>query len=284
MMHSLLTNDRAGFLASIVAALIAVAFLTPAGIMSTFIVLGQGHFLLAYLYQWRAGKIGWRYGALYAIAFSVLLIAYQFIPEPKLWTFLIAGSIFSVHFFVDEYFLAKIAWSIERILLGVVFVGLYGALLLRALYFIEIPDAAPIIALLLLVPLVAQSIRERSLQLVDVVFMLAASVLVVLLVQPYVISLHAALGCTILAHYVRWYLHFYGRLKTNSDQARLKKYLIDVVVVNVLVVALFGVYVLYRDSLLRYAFEPTFFFIWTILHVLFSIRLSPAVQQRFGLK
>lgn len=284
MQQSLLTNDRAGFLASIVTALLAVAFLTPAGILSTFIVLGQGHFLLAYLYQWRAGKIGWRYGALYATAFSALLIAYQFIPEPKLWTFLIAGSIFSIHFFVDEYFLAKIAWSIERVLLGVVFVGLYGALLLRALYFIEIPDAAPVVALLLLIPLIAQSIREKSLQLVDAVFMLAAGVLVVLLVQPYVISLHAALGCTILAHYVRWYLHFYGRLKTNPDQTRLKKYLIDVAVVNVLIVTLFGVHVMFQGSFLRFAFEPTFFFIWTILHVVFSIRLSPAIQQRFGVK
>lgn len=284
MMQSLLTNDRAGFLISILSAIGAVALLTPAGIMSTFIVLGQGHFLLAYLYQWRAGKIGWRYGALYATAFSALLIAYQFIPEPKLWTFLIAGSIFSVHFFVDEYFLAKIAWSIERILLGIVFVGLYGVLLLRALYFVEIADAAPVIALLLLVPLVAQSIRERSLQLVDAVFMLAAAVLVVLLVQPYVISLHAALGCTILAHYVRWYLHFYGRFKTNPDQSRLKKYLIDVAIVNALVIAFFGVYGMFEDSFLRYAFEPTFFFIWTILHVLFSIRLSPAMQQRFGVK
>lgn len=284
MVQSFLTNDRAGFLISILSAIGAVALLGPAGIISTFIVMGQGHFLLAYLYQWRAGKIGWRYGALYAIVFSGLLIAYQFIPEPKLWTFLIAGSIFAIHFFVDEYFLAKIALSLERILLGVVFVGLYGALLLRALYFFEIPYVLATVAILLLIPLGAQALRERALSVVDLAFMLASGVLVVLLVNPQVLSLHAALGSIILAHYMRWYLHFYARLKTNSDQSRLKKYLVDVAVVNALVITLFGVYVMFQDSFLRFAFEPTFFFIWTILHVLFSIRLSPAVQQRFGVK
>ena len=74
-MFTALQNDRVGFFLSILGAGIAVLVLAPAAIMSTFIVMGQGHFILAYLYQWRAGKSGWRYGALYVLAFSTLLLA-----------------------------------------------------------------------------------------------------------------------------------------------------------------------------------------------------------------
>lgn len=283
-MFSALQSDRVGFFLSILGAGIAVLTLAPAAIMSTFIVMGQGHFILAYLYQWRAGKIGWRYGALYVLAFSTLLLAYQFIPEPKLWTFLVAGSIFAIHFFVDEYFLAKLSLTTERVLLGVAFIGLYSALLMHALYGIQVPYVVAIVALLLLLPVAVQAVYARTLTLRDAAFILGSLGLVFLLIQEYVITLYAALGFTILAHYLRWYVHFYARLQAHPDQSRLRRYLIDVAVVNVIVILLFLLYNVFPESAVRYAFEPTFFFIWTILHVLFSIRLSPALLQRFGVK
>lgn len=277
-------NDRYAFLLSLVAAFAVVGTLSPAAIMSTFIVMGQGHFLLAYLYQWRAGKIGWRYGALYAAAFTLLLIAYQYIPEPKLWTFFVAGSIFAIHFFVDEYFLAKITLTLERILLGSTFIGLYSMLLLRALYFVTIPGVLVVIAGILLIPLIVQIVRTRVLPFTDGIFILGSFVLLLLLVQPHVISLHAALGFIIFAHYFRWYLHFYMRLKASPDQARFKKYLVDVAVVNALVVILFGIFVMYPGSILQFAFAPTFFFMWTILHVLFSIRVPASILAYIGIR
>lgn len=263
-----------GFMTSFLTALVAVTVLSPYEVTLAFVVLGQGHFLLTYLYQWRAGKIGITYLSLYVLALIALYLGFAYIPDPLSWSYLIAGTIFSIHFFVDEMFINKFTLSLEQKLMGFGFFTVYAGLLVDAVYSFEAPLLISAIALVACMPLAVQRIRERSIGAIEMFFLGTTLVLAGILYSRASIHASSILGFTVLFHYVRWYLFYFFRFKDEEGRPRFSRYVTDVIAVNAIVGVLFVGY-MYRDELnvLQYLFKPEYFFAWTILHVLFSIRI-----------
>lgn len=264
-----------GFMVSFLLALVSVVLLDPYQVTIAFIVLGQGHFLLTYLYQWKAGKVGITYLSLYALALCALWAGFAFIPDPLSWSYLIAGTIFSIHFFVDEMHINKMALSLEQKLVGFAFVLMYSGLLFDALYAFEAPLLLSALAFVACLPLAIEKIRARSISGAEMFFFGSILVLAALLYSQISIHITLALGFIILFHYVRWYLFYFFRFIEEEGRSRFRRYLIDVGVTNALVIALFvGYFYLPQLAFLRFLFRPEYFFAWTILHVVFSIRIS----------
>lgn len=263
-----------GFAGSFVLALTAVLILSRHQIVDAFIVFGQGHFLLAYLYQWRAGKVGHTYLTLYATASFVLILGLACLPDIYEWSLIVAGTIFAAHFFFDEYFIHQISTEWKRQSLGVVFIALFCSVLVQSAFGISFATAAIVLAIAA-ITLFVMGNRET----VDIFFLGCTALLAAMLVIPWILSIEVMLGFIVLFHYARWYTHFYFRLRTHAE--RFREYVRDVVVINGFIVALFAVFVASsRSTILVYMFAPTYFYAWTILHVLFSVRVPPWFRAR----
>jgi hypothetical protein len=274
MSDKILSGNAFGFMCSFILALIAVVVLSAKNVFQFFIVLGQGHFLLAYVYQWRAGKIGSRYLSAYLSILAILIYATTIFREPQLWTFVVAGTIFAIHFFVDEVFINSLIITTQRYILGAAFVVMYGALLLRSAYEVDLPLTIGVVAGMCTIPMIVRSAASKKIEAIDMFFITSIGVLALMAFIPWAISLEAALGFIILFHYIRWYIHYLFRFQSSEDRTRFTTYIRDVLVVNLVIVGLFFSYRIYADMpVLEYLFEPTYFYIWTILHVLFSIRI-----------
>lgn len=262
-----------GFITSFVIALLLVFLRTSQDTITLFTVMGQGHFLLAYLYQWRAGKIGATYISIYAFVLGALLLGLVYVPFPYLWTFVFAGSVFSIHFVMDELFISGLVPSLERVLLCAAFAVSYSILLVRSAYGVTIPGVAIFVALLL-VPRVLQAIREKNIAAPEMFCLSGIVILMCLWFVPKAITLAAVLGFIIFLHYTRWYFYYFFKLRERGDMARMKKYVWDVVGINALVfTGLFAFWSYPMFSFLGYLFLPTYFYIWTIMHVVSSVRV-----------
>lgn len=271
-----------GFMSSLLLALCCALFLRTENMTYAFVVLGQAHFLLAYLYQWRAGKIGLAYALWYAAAFGALVFAFVTIPDPGVWSLALAGTIFAIHFFVDEMHINGIPLTGETRLLGFAFIFLYGMLLLRSAYDIDEPILVGGIALAACIPLIYSRLESRSIRAAEMFFLSAIGILLLIIYVPWSILLTTTLGFIVLFHVFRWYFFYFFKLNENPDKTKLRRYLIDVAVVNGLTFALFALYLLYPAfRMLEYAFLPTYYYLWAMLHVAFSARLPQWLTSRF---
>ena len=264
-----------GFMVSFLVAIGVVALLSSNAVLYTFVVLGQAHFVITYLYQAKAGKIGWKYIALYILAAGLLVYSLATLSQPQLWTLMIAGSIFAVHFFVDEMFINGVKLTNESRLLGGAFIFLYAALLLRAAYGVDQPLGIGALAFAACTPLLYKKMRSRTVSTPEMFFLCCVVILLFILFVPVAISVTSALGFIILLHYMRWYLYYFFRFGTAPDTSRFRRYIVDVLFINAVVLTCFLAYLYVPQfSVLVFVFGPAYFYGWTILHVLFSIRIS----------
>lgn len=82
-------------------------------VVVTFIVLGQGHFLMAYVYQAGAGKIDRRYLTNFAAWSVFILICYWRHPFPAGLT-AIATIYFGIHMAIDELYLTQTPMNLRQ--------------------------------------------------------------------------------------------------------------------------------------------------------------------------
>ena len=68
------------------------------------IAFAQAHFLMAYYYQYKAGKINKAYVLRYVFAFLVVFGSYYFYG-PNNWPVFLMGAYFVIHFLYDERYL-----------------------------------------------------------------------------------------------------------------------------------------------------------------------------------
>lgn len=244
------------------------------------VFLGQGHFLLAYLYQWKAKKIGLRYLTSYGVIMAALLFLYVHVPHPAQWLPIVAGVLFSVHLLGDELYIA----GIERTKLVTVYLGsfiaLYALVLASSAYSIAV--AVWVIALCLLpIFYVAyrRTIDQRWSFLEMLVLLGVAHFVYALVTQARPTEVFVIFAFTIIAHYVRWYLFYWSRLSDRHEARSV--YVRDVVLVHVILGVLFVAYLVegYTGSM-SILFDPTLFYVWTILHIVFSATWFHATPSR----
>ena len=252
---------------AIVAALLFLFMLGPYEALVTFIVLGQGHFLLAYLYKWRAGRIKpsgltW-YLLLAVVIFSLPLF---FTPET---IFLLAAVLFSVHFFFDEARILEGEDQKVSLLAMLPPIGLFLSLVAYKELDIDLVPAAIIGSVITLLGLLnskdSTAAANPNVWYVNVFAVFFA--FLYLLDVP--LSGETIFGAIIVMHIVTWYIYYYhktySRLDVNS------RYITDVLLINVAILILFFGYVNSESfNLLAYFFEPVYYYCWAMLHIVSS--------------
>ncbi len=268
MMHSLLIEK----LCSGALTALAIFFLSDEKVQQLFIVLGQGHFIAAYLYRWKAGKIGAAYITRYILIFVALIASYEYYRY-DFELEIITALYFTVHFLVDERYLKGGTPLPKGLLLLLPFFLLFMGYVLD--YRLHLGMSRPLVLVSLVISLatVAAFIARRF---VDGILLLYFQILYLLLVAVYPIHdtlpLNYLIGSIVLFHYFNWYLHY--ALRYSADRRKFRSYVYDMLFVNALVLSAYFFFRANDESIFRYFFRPSYFYIWTLMHLVFTTRRS----------
>lgn len=241
--------------------------LLPFSVVASFIVLGQAHFLMTYLYQYRAGKITRQYLMWYAlIAIPVFLLASSVSWQTMT---IIAACFFSLHFLFDEsrLFQGRSHVSILALIPPVI---TFLATLIHALLAYDVRLWAFVVGFGLLAIFV-RLYGTRSLTAIEVWY---PNTITLLLIIAYSLDITlptmTLFGGIIIYHVVSWYMHYYVKFFTLPPVQG--KYLMEVGVINALLVLAYVSYERWWITLdvLDYIFLPSFYYAWAILHILFT--------------
>lgn len=238
-------------------------------ILMLFIVTGQAHFLTAYWYQYRAGKMDVRYLLVAGVLF-IAAIAYFFMSDALLPLLFLVGVLFSAHFAYDELQLHGEASTKAKLVTVAGFTAFFSALVVT----FAVPALAPFAPFTLTIPVLALIVRflldptkpgkaERYLWLVEaVIFFIAVG-----LGQS-----GTVLGVIVLLHVANWYVGFGTRLA--RDPVRLRAYWTQVVLILMALTLLFLIYLHARTPLLEFLFKSTYYYAWAIAHIVLSFIAS----------
>jgi hypothetical protein len=245
---------------------LAVAVLFPMQwIIWSFVVVGHAHFLMAYLYQYRAGKMNIFYlvsaGVLLAISLWYFLSGGDVVP-----VFLVAGILFSVHFAIDEFTLHSETFTRHAWFSVASFAFLFSWLVL-VLAPASVSMFAPVLlgasVLFFVVRLITGGWHltrtERYLLIIAVIL----STLALAFNMP-----NKIVGVVLLLHFANWYVGYGARLKQKPERARV--YWIEVIVTLALVLAFFVPFYFFGVTFLAFLFIPAYYYAWAIAHIILS--------------
>lgn len=253
---------------------LAALLLSPRDMLIAFIVFGQGHFIAAYYYQWRAGKLT-KVWLTYYIVGATILFTLAYMTQAFEIIALVTMIVFLLHHFQDEVLLFGKERSLIRTLEQLGPVLMFTALTADAIFgtgtAVPTGVAVLVLAVVYLGCVLLKGYRPDSL---SAYLALVTAGLLYLAFSHTNLHIFVLSGILILTHYVCWYVHFYYRFR--HDEARVTSYVRDMVVINALAVAAFW---FFRTTplltpLFIAFFAPIYFYIWTILHIVSSIRLS----------
>jgi hypothetical protein len=250
---------------------IALIFLlTPAQVLTMFIVLGQAHFFIAYLYQYRAGKISARYATLYAIVLAICLTTLLYFERLDL-LIVASGIIFLTHFLQDEVFLIGKRATRFTLLEMLPVLLLYTGFLLSSIMRIRLmPELVTLATAVIVLFVIASIWNRRAPDSISVYFLGISALLLYLYHFKVYVPIEILLGTLVLLHYSSWYIAYY--FKVRNDAFRRASYLKAVASCNLLAVGLYAFFLTPAGSWLFVLFAPGFFYTWTLMHTLFSIR------------
>ena len=79
----------------------------------------------------------------------------------------------------------------------------------------------------------------------------------------------------IIFHYIRWYIFYYEKFAILPDKKDLHYYFDVILWMHVFVLSLFILYSMdTKIGLLYVVFHPLYFYSWTCIHILLSVRLE----------
>ncbi|MBS2038577.1 hypothetical protein JST97_26595 [bacterium] len=262
-----------------------VLFLDWRSVILAMILLGQGHFAMAYLYQGLAGKVTRLYVLNYLFWAGLILTVYWAHPFPSGLT-AVATIYFAVHMALDELYLTQIPLKLGE---SPMHMGRWLEMLpLIVTYAAAVSDAVlargawPQFPALLGPSLILSGLAYFAYFLLiwrggyrpdwrSCYFLLAGASLDVAakLGWLYLIPAPKLSGFIILFHYFCWYIHYY--LSLPGFPAR-SVYLLRVGLVHLLV---FGLYLgVGQTGPGWFFFQEQNFYIWVLLHLITSTRLD----------
>jgi hypothetical protein len=249
------------------------AFLLPLELVVTlFIVLGHAHFALAYLYRYKAGKLPLWYLAVTLGVFSASVWFLGVDRWPEMLIFL-AGAHFWLHFSFDESFLFKEKLGYMSTIAALPFFLTLMAYLLQSLFYMQVLWPSALLSLGIALASLGLLALLRAFSPSRIYMLtLGFAIALTLLFYPD-IPLERVAGFLILLHYAEWYGEYIVKLWSRpSSLARFGR---DVVIVNVIVAVLYtGFVAVPALSFLAVFFHPLYFYAWTLLHTLSSIRIA----------
>jgi hypothetical protein len=259
---------RAGHLRDYVFPLIAAlaVFALPfIYVMYAYILVGQAHFFMAFLYQYRGGKMTRTY-LFVALALAAAAMLYLASGIGITALFIVAGTIFSAHFALDEFTLHGEPLSPSRIVTIAGFAALHSSLIITvafpSLAYLWFVVGGVFVVYIMLRTLFGKSAPSRA---EYYLWFIAA----ILFFFATVIGMPShILGIIVLLHFVNWYVGYGDRLKQVPDAAR--RYWKEVAVTLAISSSLLLLYLVFSVSFLAIFFDLTYFYLWTAAHIVLS--------------
>lgn len=245
--------------------LIVVLLLDPNDVLQLFIVLGQAHFILTYRYQTDAG---W-YTPKLLVVYGITLISLFYLATTRQYDeylVVVTATHFMIHYLFDEVKLFRRELDFSFILIVFPIFFTFSYLIVSDQLGVSLPSVELLLGVA--VACYAPILLSRKLDW-ERVYFIAVFVAFVAASSFFWISTEKAFGYIILTHYLAWYVEYY--VKINNAEQR-KTYIWRVTYINVGVIALYGAYVWMNIGALGYVFMPIYFYVWTLLHTLFSMR------------
>lgn len=244
--------------------------LAPKEMILLFIVVGQGHFVFAYLYRFKAKKVSRTLLVSYGAAVLVFAGGYL-LTEDAVLLAAVTSLYFAWHMLSDERHLMGGKASLQGLLEILPALVMLAAYELEHLYAIEGVGFAFGLSLVLWVARLAlASVHQWKSDAISGYFAGAWLILAGLFLAGRRIPADTLWGAIILYHYLNWYLS-YG-LRWVHKPERMRPYLRDVVLINGLMCAGF---ILWRGgyaTVLDAWFGQNAFYVWTCLHLVFTTR------------
>lgn len=244
--------------------------LAPGDMVLLFIVVGQGHFVIAYLYRFKAKKVSrtlvFSYGA------AVVLFAGGYLlTRDNLLLAAVTSIYFAWHMLSDERHLMGGRATLQGLLEILPVLLMLGAYELEHLYALEGVGLTFGLSLSLwMIRLALAPSKQWKSDAISAYFAGAWLILAGLFLAGRRIPADTLWGAIILYHYLNWYL-FYG-IRFTGQPERMRPYLRDVLTVNGLMLIGFFVWRGGYAPFLDLWFGQNAFYVWTCLHLVFTTR------------
>lgn len=266
---------------SAVLSLLLVTIFNDDQILNLLIILGQGHFLISYLYTHKAGKMNSLFRKkFFGLGFIMAGICWYVFTHQEYLNLLafFTGVLFIFHYYNDELKIQGIEryrfFTLGSLASMLAFSGVYASKLFNfshpLIYVVSVVSFLIFFYFSYAVLKIRKNIGNKSF-LYLLFFTFLNCVIPTLLIQIPSVSVYQIFGFIILFHYFRWYIYYANIFKDNRES--LYFYLKTIFNIHFLLIALYVQHVLMKYSTyLVFIFNPIFFYGWTIIHILVSVR------------
>lgn len=283
--------------ASLSLACAALALAPTLSVLKIAVILGHAHILTAWLYWYLAGKMRGnfplRFGGLTLLIFGSYLI------HPWFPTLIVVAPIFFLfHFVFDEIHLLKVPLdrrsspiNLGRFLEAMTFVGIYADLILNSVpghllrngyYPASQAASQPMFRFL---PVILAGLGVYGMLLLagrhrpdwgSAYFLGGSAALGWLILSHTRFEYVGLLTFLILVHVLNWYIHYFLNLASSPRAQGL--YLVRVIGLILASALLFSIGQFNlagpASPTLRFLYQETFYDLWTLLHLVFSLRMA----------
>ncbi len=259
-------------------ALAIVFMLAPTDVLNTYIVLGQAHFTITYLYQVKAGKFTLRNTLLFYLLAAALFYLAALSPAGIT---LFAASALIYHVYFSELGILKRKVTPAYLILMAAVMMINGIWLVNALWGTSI-DADMFCYFLLGAGFLAGlwHITRKAVVEVEAFFILLLIILlgyIGLQLSGNVPSPYKTYGFIVIAHYMTSYVTVVRRLRANAPQ-KVPVFITESVLMNLIMLAgyiLVQVYPAQIGWVYTVWYMPVSFYVWTLMHFASTARLVP---------
>ncbi len=252
-------------------------------LLQIIIIFGQAHFIVAYFYKNKSGKLDKKYINNFLYFLVLLFIPTYFIGLNIVYVnyFIVFTTlIFVLHYFYDELKIFNFQDdNFKNIAALAVFLSFTTIFTMMVFELKSILYLTPVIFLIILLfgmlnfKLIKRDFDFSKLENLSIYLFTALNIFVPLLLLFTDIGVLKITGFIIIFHYLRWYFFYFDRFNSLEDKKELNFYLDVVFWVHIFVIILFVIYSIdAKRGFLFLLFGPIFFYTWTLLHIVLSIR------------
>ena len=261
--------------------LLCLFFFGDRTLVYAMVLFGQAHFLITYIYTQKARGIDRRYIAkLCALLLILTPLCFLVVRYRNLlpWLILCTATLFVIHYINDEFKIAGIK-DFQYKGLALLSITLSYIMAFTSKLFVAERPLLPVlctISLALFLLFTYFFFHHKQQGTTSTFLFLLANVLVPsVLAFTNTLSVQQLLGFIVLFHYVRWYLYYFQKF-TGEE---LTYYWDMILWCHIFVTIVFVQFILApHTGIPPLFFSPTFFYGWTIIHILLSVRKSDYIS------
>jgi|GEM_PF-3320633 len=253
--------------------LLTLILFSPRMVVITFISVGYAHFAMAYLYQYRSGKVGASFH-IRTLLGVIGIVLFLWVTDWSLGPLMVITAIgIQLHFSFDELFLANSPIRPMTFFAIVPLLLLYPSSIADKVLGTSFITPASVIAVLSSLIYLAWALRQRPLPyggLWEILF----GVVFLLVISVFSVSPEKLIGSLALFHYLRWAVHSASKY---WHTPRFAPFARDMLITHGLAALLFCWYWFLpgiATGLLMIVFGQLTFYVFALLHIITTARAS----------